>query len=202
MIERSKRFLAALLMLAVSACATPGSDLPALPDDGPVAQTYILGPGDRVAIHLYGIDDAAGAVGQNQPNGPAQNGYTISEAGLVGVPLVGEMPAAGMTAEQLKDKIAAKLAKGYIKNPKVGIEILAYRSFYIFGEVNHPGPFAYAANLNVLSAVATAGGYTHRADEDFVVIERKVGNNTVKAKAGPQTTIRPDDIVRVPERFF
>ena len=206
MVWHSMRILPVLALMLLGGCGSTGSGLPPLPDDPPIAQSYILGPGDKLAIHLYGIDDlsgggaTAGAAAGGATPGPGE--YTISDAGQIGVPLIGEVTASGLTVSKLKYEITAKLAQGYIKDPKVGVEVLAYRPFYIFGEVNHPGSFPYAANLNVLSAVATAGGFTYRADESFVVIERKVDGKTVKGKGDPGTAIRPDDIVRVPERFF
>lgn len=197
--------LSLVAVLLLSACGS-GSALPPLPESGSIGETYVLGPGDRVAIHLYGIADPnAGVVAPAAEARPAQadaDSYTISNVGLIGVPLIGEVQAAGLTLAQLKTAITTRLAAEYIRNPKVGIEILAYRPFYIFGEVTRPGSYPYVDNLTVLSAVVTAGGYTHRANEDYVVIERKINGKPIQGTATTSTAIRPDDIVRIPERFF
>ncbi len=91
-----------------------------------------------------------------------------------------------------------KLAQGYLKNPKVSVTILAYRPFYIYGEVTKPGEYPYASGMRVMSAVATAGGYTYRANQNYVVVTR----HGQERKALPGTPILPDDIIRVPERYF
>jgi polysaccharide export outer membrane protein len=199
-----KASAAGLGLLMLSACSLADPDLLPLPEVGPLSQSYILGPGDRIAIHLYNGDEPTGGEAANGAGGRAAAGdsYSISDAGVIGVPLVGEVQASGLTLIQLKDRITASLAQTYIRDPKVSVEVLAYRPFYIFGEVTRPGSYPYVDNLNVLSAVATAGGYTHRANENYVVIQRKINGKPVSGTANSTTAIRPDDIVRVPERFF
>jgi len=59
------------------------------------------------------------------------------------------------------------------KNPKVTISLLTYRPFYIYGEVTKPGAFPFASGMQVASAIATAGGFTYRAEEDYVLITPK-----------------------------
>src|ERR1700724_767017 len=73
-----------------------------------------------------------------------------------------------------------------------------YRPFYIYGEVKPPGTYPYASGMRVVSAVATAGGYTYRANENYVVISR----HGVDRKALPDTAIEPNDVIKVPERYF
>jgi polysaccharide biosynthesis/export protein len=75
---------------------------------------------------------------------------------------------------------------------------LNYRPFYIIGEVASPGGYPYVSGMKVLSAVAAAHGYTYRANEDYVIITR----NGQERKASILTSIQPDDIIRVPERYF
>jgi polysaccharide export outer membrane protein len=80
----------------------------------------------------------------------------------------------------------------------VSVTILAYRPFYIYGEVTKPGEYPYASGMRVMSAVATAGGFTYRANESYVVVTR----DGKEHKAEPNTPIQPDDVIRVPERYF
>jgi polysaccharide export outer membrane protein len=199
-----KRLMGMFAFCSIAACSSVGSKLPPLPDFGP--HPYILGTGDKLQIHLYGIEGLSGgaAVGGSAQSSSASDAseYTVSDTGKIGVPLIGEVQATGLTVAQLKQDITEKLASSYIKDPKVGVEVMTYRPFFIFGEVNHPGSYPYATNLNVLSAIATAGGYTYRAEEKFAVIERKINGKAVKGKVETSTPVSPDDIIRIPERFF
>lgn len=209
-----KKLLAVLRLCAtafsvaalLAGCSPAGADLPPLPEADQLNRSYVLGAGDRIIVHIYGdsgtaIGGGAGDAGQAPP-APGNDGYTISDTGKIGVPLLGEVQAAGRTIGELTEEIAGQLSRSFIKDPKVALEILTYRPFYIFGEVTHPGSYPYASNLTALAAIATAGGYTARADEDFVVIERKIGGKSIKGMARSDTPVRPDDIVRIPERYF
>jgi protein involved in polysaccharide export with SLBB domain len=66
------------------------------------------------------------------------------------------------------------------------------------GEVNGPGGYPYVGGMKVLNAVAAARGYIHAANQKFVIIT----SNGEESRAGIMSTIRPDDIIRVPERYF
>ncbi|MEJ8630086.1 SLBB domain-containing protein [Sphingomonas sp. I4] len=63
----------------------------------------------------------------------------------------------GLTSTQLQDRIVARLSDGYVKDPRVAVEVLTTRPFYILGEVNKPGQYPFANGLTVLGAVAQAG---------------------------------------------
>ena len=118
------------------------------------------------------------------------------------MPLVGEIPALGLTPRQLEDKIEAQLQEeGYLVSPQVSIEVLNYRPFYIIGEVNNPGSYPYVNGMTVVNAVALAGGYTYRADQDDITITRG-GSNGTSVAATPVTQVLPGDIIEVPERWF
>ena len=113
--------------------------------------------------------------------------------------MIGKVPAAGLTPEQLEGNIANQLAAGrYISHPQVSAAVLIYRPFYILGEVGRPGGYPYASGMRVLSAVAAAQGYTYRANQNYVIVTR----NGEEARADVLSSIRPDDIIRVPERYF
>ena len=111
--------------------------------------------------------------------------------------MAGAVPAAGLTPEQLHTKIEDVLRAGrYIKEPRVTVAVLNYRPYFILGEVARPGSYLYVSGMRVLSAVAAGGGYTYRADQNFVVITRNGENH----RADILTAVRPDDIIRVYER--
>jgi polysaccharide export outer membrane protein len=182
----------------LAGCAPKGSELPVLSQTPSINSSYVLGPGDRLQISLYG-----GPQSERQPTGADAMGPTdVSEAGTVDAPMIGSVHAAGLTIDDLKREITTKLADGYVKDPKVAVNILSYRPFYIVGEVNHPGSYPCTAKSRVLSAVATAGGFTYRANEDFVVVERKEGEKIVTGRLDPDAAILPDDVIRVTQRYY
>lgn len=147
---------------------------------------YRLGTGDAVRVTVFGHQDLSGE-------------FEVAGSGRVSLPLIGELQAGGMTVRQLEQAIVAKLQPDYLKNPRVAVEVLNYRPFYILGEVNQPGSYAYVNGMRVINAVAMAGGFTYRADEDDLWITRAGG---AREKASQTTIVRPGDVVEVPERFF
>ena len=113
--------------------------------------------------------------------------------------MVGEVPAEGLTPDQVQAKIEGKLKAGrYITQPHASVAVLSYRPFYILGEVASPGGYSYVSGMKVLSAVAAAHGYTYRANQNYVIITR----NGEDRKADILSSVQPDDIIRVPERYF
>ena len=113
--------------------------------------------------------------------------------------LIGDVPAAGRTPDQVQAEIENRLKAGrYLTQPHASVAVINYRPFYILGEVASPGGYPYVSGMKVLSAVAAAHGYTYRANEDYVIITR----NGQEHKASSLTSIQPDDIIRVPERYF
>jgi polysaccharide export outer membrane protein len=178
--------LAALaIALPLASCGLQGSSLPALEASKTDDANYRLGPGDKLHIQVLGAEDLT-------------SDYTVGDNGTVSSPLIGDVKAAGLTRSQLEREMERKLGQGYLWNPKVSVTILAYRPFYIYGEVTKPGEYPYASGMRVMSAVATAGGYTYRANENYVVVTR----DGKEHKAAPNTPIQPDDVIRVPERYF
>jgi protein involved in polysaccharide export with SLBB domain len=181
-----RRFLAVLaLVVPLAACSSQGANLPVVEPSKTDDTNYRLGPGDKVHVAVVGAEDLTGD-------------YAVGDNGTIGLALIGDVKAAGLTRAQLERDLEKKLAEGYLKNPRVSVSILNYRPFYILGEVKTPGTYPYASGMRVTSAIATAGGYTYRANENYVVISR----HGVDRKALPDTAIEPDDVIRVPERFF
>ena len=85
---------------------------------------------------------------------------TVDAAGRISMLLLGDIPAAGLTLPELRDKIGALLvAKNVVRNPEVSIEISEYRPVYVGGDVMKPGAYPYRISMNVRDAVALAEGY-------------------------------------------
>lgn len=164
--------------------------------DGPVsvsvpataALDYRLGTGDKLRVIVFGEEDLSGE-------------FDITGAGKVSLPLIGQVQAAGLTLGQFENEVADNLANGYLTSPKVSVEVLNYRPFYIIGEIDKPGQYPYTDGMTVLNAVAVGGGYTYRANTDVVYIARGNGDEE-KFPANQSVRVLPGDVVRVPERFF
>jgi Polysaccharide biosynthesis/export protein/SLBB domain len=150
---------------------------------------YILGSGDKVHVSVYGEDDLSGE-------------YQIDGSGMVRLPLVGTIRAGGFTAPALGVSIAGALAQGYLKTPKVNVEITAYRPFYIIGAVNRPGNYPYVANMTALDAVALGGGFTDKARESTIFVRHEGSTHEDELPASQVTRIFPGDVVRVKPTVF
>lgn len=185
--------LACLLTIVVSLGGCGGMGLPdemaptsvMAPTDG-----YILAPGDQVRVNVFGQNNLSGE-------------FKLDALGKVSMPLAGTLQASNGTARALADRIGQSLQQtGYLKDPQVSVEVLAYRPFYVMGEVKSPGEFPYTSGMTVLSAVARAGGYDYWAREGSVVLVRMVGAEQVEYRATERTPILPGDIIRVRKRYY
>jgi polysaccharide export outer membrane protein len=151
--------------------------------------SYRLGPGDALRVNVFRHEDLSGE-------------FTLDGDGYFALPLVGEVLGGGRSARELENEIEGALKSGgYLIDPQVSIQVLNYRPFYIIGEVNNPGSFEYVNGMTVINAVALAGGFTYRADQDDIVISRG-GSSGPEIEAAPDTEVLPGDIIEVQERFF
>jgi polysaccharide biosynthesis/export protein VpsN len=151
---------------------------------------YRLGAGDRVRVTVFRHVDLSGE-------------FQLDGEGFFAMPLVGEIQGGGLNSRQLETEIEKRLKDGgYLVNPQVGIEVLNYRPFYIIGEVNNPGSYQYVNGMTVINAVALAGGFTYRADQDDIVINRGGSHGPEVEDVLLDTEVLPGDIINVTERFF
>ena len=107
-----------------------------------------------------------------------------------------------MTTRQLEASIERRLRPDYLKNPRVSVDVLNYRPFYIVGEVKKPGSYAYVDGMKIINAVALAGGFTYRARTEDLLIKRAKDPKGKWRKASPETVVLPGDVVKVKERWF
>lgn len=147
---------------------------------------YTLGTGDKLKITVFGEDGLTGE-------------YEIDGDGLISMALVGEVEARGMTLRAFNKALTAKIGQ-YVKSPRVSAEVINYRPFYIIGEVKTPGQYPYVNGMTVINGVAIAGGYTYRANENEVIVQRAGEEIYVPADASWQ--VMPGDTIIVRERFF
>jgi polysaccharide export outer membrane protein len=116
--------------------------------------------------------------------------------------MIGQIKAATRTVQQVQQDIYDKLNNGILVNPGVSVELSQARPVSVLGEVNRPGQFPYQSQMTVLSAVAAAGGFTVRADQNYVVITRSSQGQSGQGSAKPLDGVQPGDVIVVHERFF
>ena len=126
----------------------PSQTAPLQQNSNPASFTesdYQLGSGDKIRIIVFGENDLSGE-------------FEVGAAGTIEMPLIGSVPARGRTVGQFQSDVMARLQNGYLKDPKVSVQVMNYRPFFITGEVQKTGEYPYKAGLTVQDAVGVAGG--------------------------------------------
>ena len=193
LLETSWRSFCVALAAATlaSACASespPQSPNYVINSQTALSRIYRLGIGDKLKITVFGEENLSGQV-------------EVNAIGQVALPLAGETPAKGLSVTEFRDAVARKLADGYLKNPKITVEILNYRPIYVHGEVKNGGEFQYRAGLTLRDAIAMAGGFTYRADKSFAAVVRP-GEPESSLPMTSDMPVLPGDNIRITERFF
>lgn len=190
------RHLAAAAAVTLAVIASVG-DAPAQQTAQPVAfqppasiaETYKLGSGDKLRVIVYGEDDLGGT-------------FDVDGNGFISLPLIGPVKVSGLSANAVERTITAKFADGYLKEPRVNVEVTQYRPFYVLGEVNRPGSYPYVDGMSVQNAVADAGGYTQKAVESGFYVRHAGEAKEVYVAADGATMIYPGDVVRIDSSPF
>ncbi len=183
---RTGRFIAALVVLALAVVFTAAAQ-----DAGRMAEVreYKLGSGDKLRVTVFRHPDLSGQ-------------FEIDGAGMIALPLIGGVAVGGLTLAKAEAAIVDALRPDYLKNPRISLEVLNYRPFYIIGEVRAPGSYPFVNGINVLNAVAIAGGFTYRARENRMTIIRADDPDHEKLRVTPDTVVLPGDMIEIPQRFF
>lgn len=197
--------LVAMLMLAACQSAPTGAapERPAIAGNSAGQQSglstavadqgslddYKLGSGDKLRVIVF---EEEGLTGEFQVDG----------SGLVSMPLIGEIRASGQTVRQFEVAVEEALRGGYLRDPRVSAEVLDFRPYYILGEVNRPGTYPYISGLTVFNAVATAEGFTYRANQRHVYIRRAGENDERRHPLNSTIQVNPGDTIRIGERIF
>jgi protein involved in polysaccharide export with SLBB domain len=176
--------IAGLAVLAPAEAATPVASTVSS-----VAPDYRLGPGDKLKVAVFGVDSLGGE-------------FEVPGDGTISLPLIGQTRAAGLTVLQLQGRIETALKDGYVKDPHVSVQVLNYRPFYILGEVNKPGEYAYTDRLTVLNAVAEAGGFTYRARTRIFRRRHIDDPHEITEALTANSRVEPGDTIRIQERSF
>ncbi|WP_233243360.1 MULTISPECIES: polysaccharide biosynthesis/export family protein [unclassified Caulobacter] len=154
-----------------------------------VTGSYRLGAGDKIRLITYGEESLSGD-------------FEVSGAGTIALPLIGEIKAMGLTPSELQASISNALRGGYLKDPRVSVEVSTYRPFYILGEVNKPGEYPYANGLTVMNAVAMANGFTYRANTRKVIVRHGEEASDKEYPLNSSLPVAPGDTIRIKERLF
>jgi protein involved in polysaccharide export with SLBB domain len=184
--------LAALLAAGCSTGPARGA-APSAPNAPPAALSeapgYALGAGDKLRITTF--------------DEPALTGeFTVGDGGAVGFPLLGQVEADGLTVTELQASLEKALRQGYLREPRVSVEVLSHRPYYILGEVTNPGKYPYADGLTVFNAVAAAGGFTYRANTKRLYIKRPSADREESVPLTATLPVQPGDTLRIGERYF
>lgn len=148
-----------------------------------------LQAGEKIRVTVFGEDRLSGD-------------YEIDPGGFVSLPLAGTVKAAGMSKAQLEKELAKKFRGEYLRNPKVTVDVTSFRPIYILGEVSKPGEYAFKGGLNIMSALALAGGPTYRASRSYVLIQHSGEAAFKEYPLSPAIPVTPGDLIRMPERYF
>ncbi len=187
--NRMKRMIAGLLLvLPMAGCA---SDIAGTPQGAaaPAPYVYKLGPDDRVRVTVY-----------NEPNLSGE--FSVNSEGQISFPLVGMIKAQGLTVGEFSDALTKQLDAHYFKDPHVVVDMVSTRPVYVLGEVNKAGQYPYQSGMTVLGAVATAGGFTYRANQKIVMVRHGGAAAEQREPLTADLIVQPGDTIRIRERHF
>lgn len=188
--RRSVAFLTCVGVLALASLPAVRASAQNSPEAQVEIPEYRLGSGDKIKVTTFGEASLTGE-------------FQVGGTGKVSMPLVGEIDAAGVTAAEFGSRVEKALKDGdFLKEPRVSVEVMTYRPFYILGEVKSPGTYPFTNGLTVKNAVATAGGFTYRANMKKVFIKRADVEKEQPFSLTDTTPVAPGDTIRIVERLF
>ncbi len=149
---------------------------------GPPQEGFVLGPEDVIEVVVWKNPDLSRQV-------------VIRPDGKISLPLIGDVAASGLTADQLASDMTERF-KAYKENPSVSVNVIEVNSYYVFmvGEVNNPGKLPFKSYTTLLQALSAAGGFTQFASRNDIRVVRNITSleGNVKELRIP---IRYDDLV-------
>lgn len=184
--------LVAIVCALGAACA--GTDLAVLSAseaNQEVAEGYFIDAGDRLKITVFDEETLTGE-------------FDVGTGGILAMPLLEPLTIRNMPPAAVAKLIEQRLSEGgYVLYPRVSVEVLENRSFFILGEVATPGEYPHSGEMTLEQAVAKAGGFTPRAGKDTVILKRQSWPEPrlIRLERTP-LKIAPGDTVTIREAFF
>lgn len=161
----------------------------AAPEGQPASEGYVLGANDRLRLIVFGEPTLSGE-------------FAVDDTGKVALPLIGEVVAGGLDVRAFERAIQQRLAEGYLRDPRVSVEVMTGRPFYILGEVTRPGQYPYVTGMSATNAVAVAGGFTPLADQTRLIVKHAGSETEEILPLTPTTVLKPGDTLRVIKGAF
>lgn len=166
-----------------------------LPQENP--EPEVLNAGDMLTIDFSGVS-----------NPPEKVQTRIKEDGTINLPLIGKVPAAGLTRGELEEEIHNRYVDRFFN--RLTVNVLAENRFiYVSGEVKDPGRVIYSGDMTVLKAIAAAGDFTDFANRGNIQVTRRSGEiitvDAEEARENPQEEdiqVLPGDRIDVKRRWF
>ena len=168
---------------ALTAAATPGSE------------GYKIGPQDVLDVSVFKAPELSKSV-------------QVADTGSINMPLLGEVPAAGKTAQEVERDLAAKLGAKYLQKPQVTVFVKEYNSqrVTVEGAVKKPGVYPVRGRMTLLQLVATAEGFGDTAEQTVVVFRNTNGKRSgarfdvaeIRSGAVPDPVILSGDVIIAP----
>jgi polysaccharide export outer membrane protein len=171
------------------------------------AKTKIISTGERYQASVAQVEDYKLGVGDKVKltlfNEPTLSGeFSVNASGSLSLPLIGDVPVVGKGVTEITDALRKLYGDGYVRDPKVNLEVTTYRPFFVLGEVRQPGQYPYAVGMTATNAIALAQGYTPRAVKSSIYIRRAGSADEQAFKLSPELRVLPGDTLRVSERYF
>jgi protein involved in polysaccharide export with SLBB domain len=151
---------------------------------------YLLAPGDVIQIRVFGEPDLS------------FDEIRLDDSGSFSYPFIGQVGALGMTAGGLERKLRAGLDGDYLINPRVSVSVVAYRDFFVNGEVRNPGGYPWQPGLTMRQAVSMAGGLTERASQRRMSIIRAQDSERQPEPVNMDSPVNPGDIIEIRQGLF
>src|SRR5690606_2888892 len=203
-----KRFPRAIALAILAMLALPLAPAPSFAD---ATAEYLLGPQDRIRVKAFEWRATRDEIFEWKA---LNSEYVVSASGKVSLPFVGEIPANGITTAELSKSIAQALSErmGLAASPDISVEVVKFRPFYIMGNVDKPGEYAFRAELNVLQAVTIAGGLqrasdARRLERDVIAAKGDLSINALEVssllsrKARLEAELKNRDTIEFPKQL-
>ena len=168
-------------MLFQAGCRGPATPMEPKEYDAPAG--FLLGPEDELEITVW-------------KNQELSRVTVIRPDGLISMPLIGDIQAAGLTADALAQRITERLKQYFATTPSVSVSVKTINSYSVFvlGEVAKPGKYQLKSYITVLQAISTAGGFTDYAKRNKLQIVR-VTENSDHIRREVHIPLRYDDLM-------